>query len=90
MMAWNWFSDEKLSVGGAALASLYRGGARCLNCLTLLFLKSIWIRPPCTKQLQGLRSIDAQADARRNPTSTQPESVLSGRTLEEIAQEAIP
>lgn len=30
---------------------------------------------------------DDGADARRNPTSTQPESVLSGRTLAEIAQE---
>lgn len=26
-------------------------------------------------------------DARRNPVSTQPESVLTGRTLEEIAQQ---
>jgi DNA ligase D-like protein (predicted 3'-phosphoesterase) len=31
---------------------------------------------------------DDQADARRNPVSTQPESVLSGRTLEEIQKEA--
>lgn len=29
---------------------------------------------------------DDQADARRNPTSTEPASVLSGRTLEEIAE----
>lgn len=29
---------------------------------------------------------DAEADARRNPVSTEPESVLSGRTLEEVAQ----
>ncbi len=28
---------------------------------------------------------DEEADARRNPVSTQPESVLTGRTLEEIA-----
>jgi DNA ligase D-like protein (predicted 3'-phosphoesterase) len=28
---------------------------------------------------------DAQADRRRNPVSTQPESVLSGRTLEDVA-----
>jgi DNA ligase D-like protein (predicted 3'-phosphoesterase) len=28
---------------------------------------------------------DEEADARRNPVSTEPESVLSGRTLEEIA-----
>jgi DNA ligase D-like protein (predicted 3'-phosphoesterase) len=28
---------------------------------------------------------DAEADARRRPTSTQPESVLSGRTIEEVA-----
>lgn len=28
---------------------------------------------------------DAQADARRNPTSTEPKSVLTGRTLQEIA-----
>jgi DNA ligase D-like protein (predicted 3'-phosphoesterase) len=30
---------------------------------------------------------DAEADARRHPTRTQPESVLTGRTLEEIAGE---
>ena len=28
---------------------------------------------------------DAEADARRNPVSTEPRSVLSGRTLEEVA-----
>jgi DNA ligase D-like protein (predicted 3'-phosphoesterase) len=28
---------------------------------------------------------DAEADARRNPVATEPQSVLSGRTLEEIA-----
>jgi hypothetical protein len=28
---------------------------------------------------------DEHADARRNPVSTQPESGLSGRTLEELA-----
>jgi DNA ligase D-like protein (predicted 3'-phosphoesterase) len=30
---------------------------------------------------------DDEADARRNPTSTEPQSVLTGRTLEEIAEE---
>ncbi|MGH7549492.1 MAG: DNA polymerase ligase N-terminal domain-containing protein [Gemmatimonadota bacterium] len=30
---------------------------------------------------------DDQADARRNPVNTQPESVLSGRTVEEVAEE---
>lgn len=30
---------------------------------------------------------DEQADARRNPVSTEPESVISGRTIEEIAEE---
>jgi DNA ligase D-like protein (predicted 3'-phosphoesterase) len=30
---------------------------------------------------------DKEADARRNPVSTQPESVLSGRTLEQIRNE---
>lgn len=30
---------------------------------------------------------DEAADARRNPTSTEPESVLSGRTLAEVARE---
>jgi DNA ligase D-like protein (predicted 3'-phosphoesterase) len=35
-----------------------------------------------------LRKVDdAAADARRNPTSTQPESVLTGRTIEEVAAE---
>ncbi len=31
---------------------------------------------------------DDDADARRNPVSTEPESVLSGKTIEEIAEEA--
>ncbi len=30
---------------------------------------------------------DEEADARRNPVSTQPESVVSGRTIEEVAEE---
>lgn len=30
---------------------------------------------------------DEEADARRNPVSTQPESVLTGRTIEEVARE---
>ncbi len=30
---------------------------------------------------------DAEADARRNPVSTEPESVLTGRTIEEVAEE---
>ena len=30
---------------------------------------------------------DEGADARRNPQSTQPESVLSGRTVEQVARE---
>lgn len=30
---------------------------------------------------------DEEADARRNPISTEPESVLSGRTIEEVAEE---
>jgi len=30
---------------------------------------------------------DEEADARRNPVSTEPKSVLSGRTIEEIAEE---
>ncbi|MBD3291795.1 MAG: DNA ligase [Armatimonadia bacterium] len=31
---------------------------------------------------------DDEADARRNPTSTEPESVISGRTVKELAEEA--
>ena len=30
---------------------------------------------------------DEEADARRNPVSTQPESVVSGRTIEQVAEE---
>lgn len=30
---------------------------------------------------------DDEADARRNPVSTEPESVLTGRSIEEIAEE---
>ena len=32
---------------------------------------------------------DAAADARRNPISTEPESILSGRTVEEVAAEGL-
>ena len=41
------------------------------------------------KQVQWLliKKRDEGADARRRPTSTQPESVLSGRTIEELLQE---
>jgi DNA ligase D-like protein (predicted 3'-phosphoesterase) len=31
-----------------------------------------------------VKTRDAQADARRNPVSTQPESVLTGRTIEDV------
>ena len=31
---------------------------------------------------------DQQADARRNPVSTRPESVLSGRTIEQVGSQA--
>ena len=34
-----------------------------------------------------VKSRDEAADARRNPTSTQPESVLSGRTVADVAAE---
>ena len=34
-----------------------------------------------------LKMDDEKADARRNPTSTEPKSVLSGRAIEEIAQQ---
>lgn len=30
---------------------------------------------------------DDEADARRNPTGTEPESVLTGRTIEEVEEE---
>jgi DNA ligase D-like protein (predicted 3'-phosphoesterase) len=33
---------------------------------------------------------DGEADARRNPQSTQPESVKSGRTIREVAREDAP
>ncbi len=33
---------------------------------------------------------DEEADARRNPVSTEPRSVLSGRTVEEVAAEGDP
>lgn len=35
-----------------------------------------------------IKMSDEAADARRNPTSTEPRSVLSGRTLDEIEEEA--
>jgi len=35
-----------------------------------------------------VKTRDEHADARRRPTSTQPQSVLSGRTVEDVAEEA--
>jgi len=35
-----------------------------------------------------IKTDDEHADARRNPTSTEPESVISGKTVEEVAREA--
>jgi DNA ligase D-like protein (predicted 3'-phosphoesterase) len=34
-----------------------------------------------------IKKRDERADARRRPTSTQPQSVVSGRTIEEVAEE---
>jgi len=43
------------------------------------------------RQIEGRRWLlvkknDEEADRRRNPVSTQPESVLSGKTIEEVAE----
>lgn len=47
------------------------------------------IRTPRDGKEQWLliKTDDDYADARRNPTSTEPESVVSGKTIEEMAQE---
>jgi DNA ligase D-like protein (predicted 3'-phosphoesterase) len=37
-----------------------------------------------------IKTDDAGADARRKPTSTEPESVLSDRTIEQVAKEEAP
>lgn len=37
-----------------------------------------------------IKKDDDGADARRNPVSTEPESVLSGRTLEQVAERELP
>ncbi len=34
-----------------------------------------------------IKKRDEEADARRNPVSTQPESVVSGRTIEQVAED---
>jgi DNA ligase D-like protein (predicted 3'-phosphoesterase) len=45
------------------------------------------IRPGRREQWLLVKTRDGAADARRNPVSTQPESVLSGSTIEQLAQE---
>ncbi len=42
---------------------------------------------PGEKRWMLIKMNDDAADARRNPTSTEPASVLSGRTVEEVAEE---
>ncbi|HHP7235079.1 MAG TPA: DNA polymerase ligase N-terminal domain-containing protein [Desulfobacterales bacterium] len=37
-----------------------------------------------------VKKVDGQADARRNPVSTEPDSVLTGRSLEQIAAQESP
>ena len=46
------------------------------------------IRDGDSEQWLIIKVDDDDADARRNPVSTQPESVRSGRTIEEIADDA--
>jgi hypothetical protein len=44
------------------------------------------IRRGSREQWLLVKTRDGAADARRNPVSTQPESVLSGSTVEELAR----
>lgn len=45
----------------------------------------VWERGPY-RNLRAEKEGDEEADARRRPTSTEPESVLSGRTVSELAE----
>jgi hypothetical protein len=48
-------------------------------------LKGGWsLRRTRDRQWLLVKRRDEEADARRRPTSTQPESVVSGRTIEEV------
>jgi DNA ligase D-like protein (predicted 3'-phosphoesterase) len=73
--------DEALDEGRA---SVWLEGRKLRGGYTLARMRDGAAKP----QWLLIKRRDEEADARRNPVSTQPESVLSGRTVEQIAKSA--
>ena len=90
VIVWDTGTYENLSEDESMAEALERGSAR-------VWLHGEKLRGGYTlRRTSGgskpkwllMKRRDEEADARRNPVSTEPRSVLSGRTVEEVAAEA--
>jgi DNA polymerase ligase (LigD)-like protein len=89
VIVWDTGTYENLSEDESMAEALERGSAR-------VWLHGDKLRGGYTlRRTSGgekpkwlvMKRRDEEADARRNPVSTEPQSVLSGRTIEEVAAE---
>jgi DNA ligase D-like protein (predicted 3'-phosphoesterase) len=90
VIVWDAGSYHPLDQGGSMSDALKTGHAAFW--LDGRKLRGGWtlqrIRGGAKPQWLLIKRRDEEADARRNPASTQPESVKTGRTIEDLAREA--